>query len=142
MGKKLQNNGTLTDDGSTDKNTSLMSGVYSIVLDLDRKSKALSVLESFKEQSLDEKVTNFTIATKAFLDKLKSKHAELGVDQGAATKDNAQKAIDRVNQVNGENGAAELIKLNKSVDELLKAANEAVEAAIKELTTPAKPSNN
>ncbi|AHH14718.1 Variable outer membrane protein (plasmid) [Borrelia hermsii MTW] len=119
-----------------------MSGVYSIVLDLDRKSKALSVLESFKEQSLDEKVTNFTIATKAFLDKLKSKHAELGVDQGAATKDNAQKAIDRVNQVNGENGAAELIKLNKSVDELLKAANEAVEAAIKELTTPAKPSNN
>nr|WP_247098898.1 Vsp/OspC family lipoprotein [Borrelia hermsii] len=91
IGKKLQNNGTLTDDGSTDKNTSLISGVYSIVLDIDKKSKALSVLESFKEQNLDEKVTNFTTATKAFLDKLKSKHAELGVDQGAATKDNAQK---------------------------------------------------
>ncbi|ASJ27684.1 Vsp/OspC family lipoprotein [Borrelia turicatae] len=138
IGKKIQNNGTLTDDGSTDKNTSLMSGVYSIVLDIDKKSKALSVLESFKEQILDEKIISFTTAIKAFLDKLKSKHAELGVDQGAATKDNAQKAIDRVNKADGENGAKELGELNTAVDALLKAAEATVTSAINALSTPAK----
>ncbi|WP_434757366.1 Vsp/OspC family lipoprotein (plasmid) [Borrelia puertoricensis] len=139
IGKKIHNDGTLTDDGSTDKNTSLMSGVYSIVLDIDKKSKALSVLDSFKEQILDEKVISFTTATKAFLDKLKSKHAELGVDQGAATKDNAQKAIDRTSQPNGDKGAEELGKLNTAIDALLTAAEAAVTSAINELTTSTKP---
>ncbi|AHH04255.1 Variable outer membrane protein, partial (plasmid) [Borrelia nietonii YOR] len=45
----------------------------------------------------------------------------------------------------GEKGAKDLIALNTAIDELLKAANGAVEAAIAELTTPVKgekPSQN
>ncbi|AHH10007.1 Variable outer membrane protein, partial (plasmid) [Borrelia parkeri SLO] len=46
-----------------------------------------------------------------------------------------------VNNGTKDKGAEELIALNTAVDVLLTSAKDAVTTAIKELTTPAKPSN-
>ncbi|UPA11684.1 hypothetical protein bpSLO_001579 (plasmid) [Borrelia parkeri] len=137
IGKKIQNQDILgTDSG---KNTALIAGVFSITLDIVKKSKALQIPEFIKDQQiLTQKVRGVTTSVEAFINKLKNKTVELAVDSGATTDDNAQKAIDRNEKPSGENGAKELGELNTAIDELLKAANGAVTAAMKELTTPAK----
>ncbi|WP_434757113.1 Vsp/OspC family lipoprotein (plasmid) [Borrelia puertoricensis] len=139
IGKKIQNQDILgTDSG---KNTALIAGVFSITLDIVKKAKTLQIPGSIKDQDLTQKVKGVTTSVEAFINKLKNKTGELAVDSGATTDDNAQKAIDRVNKVDGENGAKELGELNKAIDALLKDAEAAVTAAINELTTSAKPSN-
>ncbi|WP_247067987.1 Vsp/OspC family lipoprotein [Borrelia puertoricensis] len=140
IGKKIQNQDTLgTDSG---KNTALIAGVFSITLDIVKKSKALQISEFIKDQqNLTQKVSGVTTAAEAFINKLKNKTGELAVDSGATTDDNAQKAIDRNGKPSGENGAKELGDLNTAVDTLLKDAEAAVTSAIKELSTSVKPSN-
>ncbi|UPA15670.1 Vsp/OspC family lipoprotein [Borrelia turicatae] len=140
IGKKIKNDDNTLDTDSG-KNTALLAGVFSVTLDIVKKAKALQIPESIKDQDLTQKVSGVTTAAEAFRKKLKEQNATLGVASGATTDDNAQKAIDRNGKPSGENGAKELGDLNTTVDALLKAANDAVESAINELTTPAKPSN-
>ncbi|ANA43890.1 Vsp26, partial (plasmid) [Borrelia hermsii HS1] len=141
IGKKIKNDGTL--EAIADKNGSLIAGVVSVAEAVEKKLGELQVAGFLK--GLNEKVQDVDAKVKAFTKKLKDKHVVLGAADGATTDDNAKKAIDRVNQVNGENGAEELGKLNTAVDALLKAAEGEVEAAITELTVPVKvekPSQN
>nr|QBL99551.1 hypothetical protein EZU71_06920 [Borrelia miyamotoi] len=55
-----------------------------------------------------------------------------------ATDEHVKKAIDQINTQSGEKGGAELVKLNKAIDDLLIAANNAVNIALVEPTTPDK----
>ncbi|QFP42705.1 vsp protein, partial (plasmid) [Borrelia miyamotoi] len=82
------------------------------------------------------KITSAKGEGTGLVNKLKSGHAELGIE--GATDDNAQKAVDRVGKADGDKGVAELVKLNTAIDDLLKAANSAVSSAIAELTISAK----
>ncbi|AHH04208.1 Variable outer membrane protein (plasmid) [Borrelia nietonii YOR] len=91
---------------------------------------------------LKAKVVASKAASKAFIDKVKGENASLGKND--ASDDDTKKAIKKDNG-DKTKGAEELIKLNTAVDGLLKAANETVEAAVAELTTPVKgekPSQN
>ncbi|AHH14450.1 Vsp/OspC family lipoprotein, partial [Borrelia hermsii] len=137
--KKIGAAGLVDDNNGNDKNNALMAGAYSVSLDIVGKSKALQIPEYIKDQGVTDKVTGISSAAEAFVNKLKEKNNVLGVDQGAATDDNVKKAIDRNTHPNGENGSKELQALNTAIDALLTSANGAVEAAIAEFATPAKP---
>ncbi|UPA10047.1 hypothetical protein bhYOR_001399 (plasmid) [Borrelia nietonii YOR] len=139
IGKKVEAGGTLGDDGG--KNGSLISGAYSVVLFADTKLGQLENKEGISVE-LKAKVVASKAASKAFIDKVKGENASLGKND--ASDDDTKKAIKKDNG-DKTKGAEELIKLNTAVDGLLKAANETVEAAVAELTTPVKgekPSQN
>ncbi|ANF34634.1 hypothetical protein A7978_05135 (plasmid) [Borrelia turicatae] len=138
IGKKIQNQDPVLAAATNDKNTSLMAGVCSVALDIVKKAKALQIPGFIKDQDLAKKVSGVSDAAGAFVTKLKGKHAELGVNDGGATNDNAQQAIDISGKPNGQNGVKELGALNTAIDALLKAANDAVESAITQLTTSVK----
>ncbi|WP_025407151.1 Vsp/OspC family lipoprotein [Borrelia hermsii] len=125
--KKVDANG-LTDNNEADKNSSLVAGVYQIITEMDTK---LTALEAKSSESLKVKFEDVKKASKAFLDKLKQSNADLGKDA------DAPKAIGK-NDNSGDKGGKELFALNTAVDELLKAAEGEVEAAITELKAPAK----
>ncbi|WVN92221.1 Vsp/OspC family lipoprotein (plasmid) [Borrelia turicatae] len=135
IGKKVEAAGTLGDDGG--KNGSLISGAYSVVLFADTKLGQLEKKEGISAE-LKAKVAASKAASKAFTDKVKGENASLGKND--ASDDDTKKAIKKDNG-DKTKGAEELIKLNTAIDELLTAAEAAVTAAIKELTTTAKPAN-
>ncbi|AHH04170.1 Variable outer membrane protein (plasmid) [Borrelia nietonii YOR] len=136
--KKIGANGLADDANANAHYTPLLAGAYSVAVAIEEKSAKLKVTESINFKDLSEKVQGVVSVSKEFTAKLKAENAVLGLANGAATDTNAKKAIDKSDST-GDKGVSELIKLNTAIDGLLKAANEAVEAAIKELTAPAKP---
>ncbi|UPA11425.1 hypothetical protein bpSLO_001281 (plasmid) [Borrelia parkeri] len=136
IGKKIGAAGLETD---ADKNAKLISGAYSIISAVDTKLASLEKKVGISDE-VKGKITAVKNASTAFLTKAKSKTADLAKDD---VKDAAAKtAIDIADTGAKDKGAEELIALNTSINALLKDAEAAVTAAIKELTTPAKPSNN
>ncbi|WP_347343319.1 Vsp/OspC family lipoprotein [Borrelia puertoricensis] len=138
IGKKIQNQdqSPLTNDAGNGHNTTLIAGVFQIVLTVSSK---LTELEKDVAISavLKTKVTEAKTKSTEFLAKLKGEAATLGVASGAATSDDAKKAIDITGD--GSKGGNELKALNTSIDALLKDAEAAVTSAINALTTPVKP---
>ncbi|WP_430644676.1 Vsp/OspC family lipoprotein [Borrelia puertoricensis] len=135
--KKIQAGGLQDDNDNL--NGTLLAGAYQIISDADSK---LTALEGNAEKfaGMKDKVTSAKQKSIAFLNKLKSENATLGVASAAVSSANAKEAIDR-NNGSKTKGAQELSDLNTAIDALLEAAEAAVTAAISELTTPAKPSN-
>ncbi|UPA11590.1 hypothetical protein bpSLO_001434 (plasmid) [Borrelia parkeri] len=132
IGKKIKNDGGL--DAEAGQNGSLIAGVHSVISAVKTK---VGVLETTSEISneLKTKITEVKSKSEAFLNKLKDGHTELGKKD--ASDDDTKKAILRTNSDKSK-GVTELIALNTAIDELLTSAEDAVTAAIKELTTPAK----
>ncbi|UVY98938.1 Vsp27 (plasmid) [Borrelia hermsii] len=133
--KKIAANGLEDDANGSNHHTPLMAGVFSVATTIEKKSGELQVAQSLK--NLGEKVKDVEAKAKAFIIKLKNQHATLGAADGAATDANARNAIDKSDATGGK-GKEELIALNTAIDGLLKAAEGEVEAAITELTIPAK----
>ncbi|WP_281862374.1 Vsp/OspC family lipoprotein [Candidatus Borrelia fainii] len=129
IGQKIQANGLA---GEADHNGSLIAGAYNIVLFAETKLGDLEQTVGLPNE-LKAKVTDSKSKAKAFLDKLKGGHADLGKKD--ATDDNAKKAIDKDN---GEKtkGASDLIALNTAIGALVDAADDAVKSAMAGLTTP------
>ncbi|ASJ27760.1 Vsp/OspC family lipoprotein [Borrelia turicatae] len=136
--KKIGANGLEADAGAGAHYTPLLAGAYSVATTIESKVGELKIAESLK--GLNGKVKDVEDKAKAFTAKLKNQHATLGLANGAATDAHAKNAIDKSDNT-GDKGAKELVALNTAVDALLSAAEAAVTAAIKEFTTPAKPSN-
>ncbi|AHH13309.1 Variable outer membrane protein (plasmid) [Borrelia hermsii YBT] len=140
--KKIGANGLEADAGAGAHYTPLLAGAYSVATTIESKVGELKIAETLK--GLNEKVKDVEDKAKAFTAKLKNQHATLGLANGAATDAHAKNAIDK-SDATKDKGASELEALNTAIGELLKAANDAVEAAIKELTAPVKaekPSQN
>nr|QCQ81054.1 variable tick protein [Borrelia hermsii] len=134
IGKKIQNQDTLGTEAN--QNGSLLAGVFQLMVDVKVKLEALEKTAGISDE-LKSKVSDTKTKTEAFSKKLKDNNTDLG--KAAVQDDDAKKAILRTNN-DKTKGAEELGNLNESIDELLTAANNAVEAAIKELTAaPAKP---
>ncbi|ABF82213.1 Vsp/OspC family lipoprotein [Borrelia hermsii] len=139
IGKKVEGSGSLGDDGG--QNGSLISGAYSIVSAVSTKLEKLEKQDGVSTE-LKARVTAAKTASKKFTDTVKGASGDLGKKD--ASDENAKKALLK-SDANGDKGAKDLIALNTAIDGLLKAANETVEAAIAELTTPVKgekPSQN
>ncbi|WAZ85696.1 Vsp/OspC family lipoprotein [Borrelia miyamotoi] len=86
---------------------------------------------------LKTKITEVKSKAEAFLNKLKDdRHTARGKKD--ASDDDTKKAIKKDNSDKTQ-GSEELVKLNTAVDELLKAADGEVTAAIAELINPSKP---
>ncbi|UPA19211.1 Vsp/OspC family lipoprotein [Borrelia puertoricensis] len=135
IGKKIKNDDTLdTMDG---KNGSLLAGAFQIISTVKSKLGTLAKTNELSDE-LKQKVNAATAANTSLLNKLKEKNADLG-KEGASDAD--AKAAILVSNGTKDKGVDELIKLNTAIDALLTAADAAVTSAIKELTTPAKPSN-
>ncbi|WP_330730340.1 Vsp/OspC family lipoprotein [Borrelia turicatae] len=135
IGKKIKDGGGL--DTENDKNGALLAGVHSVISAIKTKVGVLEQINGISDE-LKQKITAVKTNNDAFIKKLESEHSDLG--KNAATDADAKAAILR-SDVGGAKGVAELKKLNTAVDELLTAAEAAVTAAIKELTTTAKPAN-
>ncbi|WKC76571.1 Vsp/OspC family lipoprotein [Borreliella valaisiana] len=128
IGKKIQQNGLEAD---ADKNTALLAGAYAISDLITEKLNGL--IKNSGELKVEvEKAKN---CSEAFTKKLKDSRAELGVAAGAATDENAKKAILTTNVDKGK-GAKELKELSESVESLLQAAKEALANSVGELTSP------
>ncbi|WP_025407046.1 Vsp/OspC family lipoprotein [Borrelia hermsii] len=139
IGKKIKSDGNF--DAMAGKNGSLLAGAYNVALDINSK---LTVLDGKAGLSslLKAKITAAKTSGESFSNKLKTEHTDLGKED--ASDDNAKAAL-LVTNATKNKGVTELESLNTAIDELLKAANAAVEAAIKELTAPVKaekPSQN
>ncbi|UPA19195.1 vsp protein (plasmid) [Borrelia puertoricensis] len=129
IGKKIKADGTDVEDDAG-KNSSLVAGVRSIMLALTPKLGTLEVIDGISDK-LKTEIDAVKNKSKSFVDKLKDTSSD----------DDAKKAIDRIGKKDGDKGVAELVALNTAIDTLLKHAEDAVTAAIKELTTSTKPSN-
>ncbi|UPA14295.1 Vsp/OspC family lipoprotein [Borrelia turicatae] len=137
IGKKIKDSTTELDN-QVNKNASLLSGVFTIVLHVKTKLAQLEKREGISED-LKAKITVATASNTNFLNKLKENNADLGKD--GVTDEDAKKAI-LLSHNDKTKGAKELGELNTAIDELLKAAEDAVTAAIIQLTTSAKPANS
>ncbi|PRR17107.1 Vsp/OspC family lipoprotein [Borreliella burgdorferi] len=126
IGKKIKNDGSLDNDAN--HNGSLLAGAYAISTLITQKLGGLKNSEELKEKIEEAKKCN-----KAFTEKLKSSHAELGKQD--AQDDDAKKAILRTHNTK-DKGAEELDKLFKAVENLSKAAKEMLSNSVKELTSP------
>ncbi|WP_348648863.1 Vsp/OspC family lipoprotein [Borrelia parkeri] len=135
IGQKIKNDGI---EAEKDHNGSLIVGAYSVILAVETKLTSLEKKVGLSSD-LKGKVTAAKTESTAFLTTVKSKHTDLGKE--GVTDAHAKNAIDKSDNT-GDKGASDLVKLNTAIDALLTSANAAVTAAIKELTTPAKPSNN
>ncbi|UPA19324.1 Vsp/OspC family lipoprotein [Borrelia puertoricensis] len=134
IGKKIQQNSDqFANDGA--HNGSLISGAFQVILTVETKLKSLEDTVGLSD-ALKAKVTSSKTSSRAFLDKVKSKHTELGKE--GASDDDARAAI-LVSHGTKDKGVDELVKLNTAIDELLKASESAVTSAINALTIPAKP---
>ncbi|UPA19139.1 hypothetical protein bpuSUM_001683 (plasmid) [Borrelia puertoricensis] len=135
IGKKLKKDDGTLEDEKNDNNGQLVVGVYSLVSGIDTKLASLEKKVGLSSD-LKAKIAGVKAKIKPFLDKLK--------DDDLCKKDvtdaHIKNAIDK-NDNTGGKGKAELIALNTEIDELLTAAEAEVKSAIKELTTPVKPSN-
>ncbi|UPA12781.1 Vsp/OspC family lipoprotein [Borrelia venezuelensis] len=134
IGKKIKNDGI---EAEKDHNGSLIVGAYSVVLAVETKLTSLEKKVGLSSD-LKAKVGSAKKESTAFLTTVKSKHSDLGKE--GVTDAHAKNVID-VTDGTKDKGASELIKLNTAINELLKAANSAVESAINALTTSVKPSN-
>ncbi|WP_040131903.1 Vsp/OspC family lipoprotein [Borrelia crocidurae] len=132
--KKIQAGGLQDDNDNL--NGTLLAGVYQIISDAESK---LTTLEGKAEKfvGMKDKVTSAKQKSTAFLNKLKSENATLGVASAAVSSANAKEAIDR-NNGSKTKGAQELVDLNIEIDGLLTTAKSFVSDVIKELTTSAK----
>nr|pir outer surface protein C precursor - Borrelia sp [Borrelia sp.]BAA08467.1 outer surface protein C [Borreliella garinii]BAA08468.1 outer surface protein C [Borreliella garinii] len=128
IGQKIQQNGLSPD--AADHNTSLLAGAYAISNLITQKLNALKDSGELKAEIEEAKNRSA-----AFTKKLADSHAELGVAAGAATTDNAKRAILKTH-ANEDKGAKELKDLFKSVESLAKAAKAASSSSVKELTNP------
>ncbi|UPA10031.1 hypothetical protein bhYOR_001316 (plasmid) [Borrelia nietonii YOR] len=117
-----------------DHNGSLIAGAYSVIEAVDTKLGILAGKVGLFSD-LKTKVNDAKAKSTAFLTKLKGSTAEF--DKEGASDADSKKALLKDNG-NKTKGAEELGKLNTAIDELLKAANAVVDAAITELTTPDK----
>ncbi|WP_347343322.1 Vsp/OspC family lipoprotein [Borrelia puertoricensis] len=136
IGKKIKDDGTL--ENEVGKNGSLIAGVHSVVSAVKTRLEKLEKQNGVSNE-VKTKITEVKNKAETFLGKLKDNHNDLGKNE--VGDDDAQKAIDRTNQPNGDKGAKELGELNTAVDALLTSAEAAVTAAISALTTPFKPFN-
>nr|AAA16057.1 outer surface protein C [Borreliella burgdorferi] len=127
IGNLIAQNGL---NAGANQNGSLLAGAYVISTLIAEKLDGLKNSEELKEKIEDAKKCN-----KAFTDKLKSSHAELGIANGAASDANAKAAILKTNGTK-DKGAQELEKLFESVKNLSKAAQETLNNSVKELTSP------
>ncbi|ETZ17275.1 Variable outer membrane protein [Borrelia duttonii CR2A] len=134
IGKKIKNDGGL--DTEAGKNGTLVAGVFSVALDVQTKLVALEAKTSDNE--LKKQIVDVKTKGNAFIDKMKSKHNDLGKQDSAVTDNDAKAAIDRSNS--GDKGATELSALNVSIDGLLKTVNEVLKTVISELLTSDKKS--
>nr|BAA08462.1 outer surface protein C [Borreliella afzelii] len=125
IGQKIQNNGLSAEQN---QNGSLLAGAYAISTLIKQKLDGLKGLEG-----LNKEITEAKKCSQDFINKLKGGHAELGLV--AATDANAKAAILKTNG-DKTKGADEFEKLFKSVEGLLKAAQEALTNSVKELTSP------
>ncbi|WP_330730324.1 Vsp/OspC family lipoprotein [Borrelia turicatae] len=135
IGKKIKNGGGL--DTENNKNGALLAGVHSVISAVKTKVGVLEQTNGISDE-LKQKITAVKTDNDAFIKKLEAENSALGKND--ASDDDTKKAILK-GDATGDKGSKELIALNTAVDALLKAANDAVESAIKELLTPAKPSN-
>ncbi|UPA11708.1 hypothetical protein bpSLO_001567 (plasmid) [Borrelia parkeri] len=137
IGKKIKQNAEEldVDNGKNNKNGELVAGAFQVMLTLKSQLEKLENKAGFSDD-LKRKVIDVKNKCKVFVDKLK---ADADLAKAEVTDEHAQKTIDV--SKDDEKGSKALGDFNKSVDELLKTANDAVIAAIKELTTSAKPSN-
>lgn len=125
IGKKIQQNGL---GAEANRNESLLAGVHEISTLITEK---LSKLKNSGE--LKAKIEDAKKCSEEFTNKLRVSHADLG-KQGV-NDDDAKKAILKTN-ADKTKGAEELGKLFKSVEGLVKAAQEALTNSVKELTSP------
>ncbi|AHH13311.1 Variable outer membrane protein (plasmid) [Borrelia hermsii YBT] len=137
IGQKLtKDTGVLAADANNN-NGGLIAGVYGIVTDVGTKLDGLLKVNGISED-IKTKINDSKSKGTAFLNKVKGDDDLCKKD---ATDAHAKNAIDK-NDNTGGKGKTELIALNTAIDELVTAANDAVESAIKELTAPAKPAVN
>ncbi|UPA11588.1 hypothetical protein bpSLO_001429 (plasmid) [Borrelia parkeri] len=130
IGKKIDANGLAAD---ANHNGSLIAGVYSVIEAVDTKLGTLGKVGLSSD--LKAKVNATKTESAAFLTKIKGQNSDLGKD--TASDAHVKNAIDKSDATGGK-GKEELVKLNTAIDELLTSAEDAVTAAIKELSTPAK----
>ncbi|WP_210372057.1 Vsp/OspC family lipoprotein [Borreliella garinii] len=131
IGQKInQQNGL---EANANHNTSLLAGAYSVSNLITQKLSALKDSGELKAEI--EEAKNRSIA---FTNKLKNSHTDLGVAlNGAATDENARKAILKTNAApNNDKGAKELKELSESLEKLSKAAQAALANSVQELTSP------
>nr|BAA13585.1 outer surface protein C [Borreliella afzelii] len=129
IGQKIGQNG-LEVDGGGGQNTALLAGAYAISALIKQK---LDVLQG--PEGLNKEIDEAKKCSEAFTNKLKEQHQDLGAANGAATADNAKRAILKTH-ANEDKGAKELKALLKSVESLAKAAKAASSNSVKELTSP------
>ncbi|WAZ72582.1 Vsp/OspC family lipoprotein (plasmid) [Borrelia miyamotoi] len=132
IGKKLKKDDGTLEAEDNGNNGQLVAGVYSLVSGIDAKLAGLEQKAGVSDE-LKAKIAGVKAKSKPFLDKLKDDD----LCKKAVTDAHIKNAIDK-NDNTGGKGKEELIALNASIDELLKGAADAVEAAITELTMPAK----
>ncbi|UPA11663.1 hypothetical protein bpSLO_001546 (plasmid) [Borrelia parkeri] len=132
IGKKIQNGDTLATDNN--HNGGIIAGSFQIISTVKSKLDTLAKTNELSDE-LKQKVNDSKSKAEAFLGKLKTNHTDLGKE--GATDDHAKAALLITNNTK-DKGATELGQLNIAIGELLTAAEDAVTAAIKELTTPAK----
>nr|QCQ81052.1 variable tick protein [Borrelia hermsii] len=132
IGKKIKNADEL--DDVADKNGTLVAAVFSLMFDI--KTNLETIADKFA--GMKEKIYAVKSECEKFIATVKGKNTDLGKD--SVTDAHAQEVMDIKSKPSGDKGASDLVKLNTAIDGLLKDANDAVEAAIKELTAaPAKP---
>ncbi|ANA43917.1 Vsp11, partial (plasmid) [Borrelia hermsii HS1] len=130
IGKKIKTDETGTLESSTaDQNEQLVAGAFQVVSTVKGELESLVQVDGISDD-LKAKVNEAKNANDGLLSKFKSSAKD---NESVKKDEEAKKVIDRTNA-----SATELKKLDTAVDELLKAANEAVSAAIAELTAPAK----
>ncbi|ANF34548.1 vsp protein (plasmid) [Borrelia turicatae] len=132
IGKKLKKADGTFEDETNDNNGQLVVVVYSVISDINTKLTGLEQKLEISDE-LKVKIADVNAKSKLFLDKLKSDE----LCKKDAKDDDIKKAIERTN-ADKTKGAKELGDLNAAIDTLLKAANDAVESAITQLTTSVK----
>ncbi|WP_301409502.1 Vsp/OspC family lipoprotein [Borreliella tanukii] len=125
IGKKIEQNAL---GALQDHNGSLLAGAYAISSLITQKLNGLKNLEELKVEIEEAKKHS-----KEFTKKLQDSNGDLGKEN--ASDADAKKAILKTNG-DKDKGAAEFEKLFKSVENLAKAAKEALINSIKELTSP------
>ncbi|AFI31928.1 Vsp/OspC family lipoprotein [Borrelia crocidurae] len=132
IGKKLKKADGTFENEVNDNNGQLVVVAYSVISDIDTKLTGLEQKVEISDE-LKGKIADVKAKSKLFLDKLKSDE----LCKKDAKDDDIKKAIERTN-ADKTKGAKELGDLNTAIDDLLSVANNAIGAAIKELTLPLK----
>ncbi|WP_152301207.1 Vsp/OspC family lipoprotein [Borrelia miyamotoi] len=131
--KVTQNTGAIAADAGGNNNGQIVAGAYGLISNINTKVEVLGKKDGISSE-LRAQLDDVGKKGKAFLDKVKG---DSDLCKKDVTDENAKKALD-VNNATKDKGAKELVELNTAVDELLKAANDEVESAIKVLISPVK----